>query len=94
MHTDALLPLPCIRDAGLGHMEHLFNHIQFAQPVELKNLLHAGQLVPVFGANILYVFQPLIGKSQLAILQRGFDAAAAIMATDNDVTNLKTSTAY
>jgi hypothetical protein len=48
----------------------------------------------VFGANILYVFQPLIGKSQLAILQRGFDAAAAIMATDNDVTNLKTSTAY
>ena len=70
-------------------MEHLFNHIQFAQPVELKNLLHAGQLVPVFGANILYIFQPLIGKSKLAILQRRFDAAAAIMATNNDVTNLQ-----
>ena len=90
MNADALLPLPRVaKDAGLGNVEHLFNHIQFAQPVKLKDLLHAGQLVPVFGANFVHIFQPLIGKPQFAILQRRFDAAAAIMATDNDVTYLQ-----
>ena len=90
MHAEALLPLPGVtNNARLGHVEHLFNHVQFAETVELENLLHSSQLIPMFGTDVLDVSQPLIGESELSILQRGFDAAAAIVTTDNHMTNLE-----
>src|SRR5262245_34602754 len=57
MHADSLLPLPRVADnTRLSDVDSLLDHVQFAQPIPLKDLSQFAQLNCVFVTNTLDVF--------------------------------------
>src|SRR5690349_9842036 len=70
----------------LADVEDLLDHVQLAQPiVTIVDAVQCSQLLAVLVADVLYVTQPVVDKAEPVVAQRGEDAAASIMAADDDV---------
>ena len=91
MHAEGLSPLPGVaHDGGLGHIEHLFDHVQFAQAVgALLRRQHLAQVAAVLLVHVLHVAQPVVGQPDAAVGHGRVDARAAIVAADDDVLDLE-----
>ena len=91
MHRQ-LLPLApgVLDDGGVADVGDLLGHVQLAQVVEaLMFILDGLELFTIFEVDILDVAQPVVDETQLLILHRGLDAAAAIVTADDDVLHLE-----
>ncbi|MNH26129.1 hypothetical protein D3C79_861620 [compost metagenome] len=74
----------------MADVGHLLGHVQLAQVVEALVLILDGfELFAVLEIDILDVAQPVVDEAQLLVLHRRLDAAATVVAADDDVLHLE-----
>jgi hypothetical protein len=82
MYGQLLAALPGIlHDRGLADIDHLFQHVQLAQPV----LPDAGrqrlaQITLMLDVHVLHMAQPVVGESDTAPRERSMHPGTAVMA--------------
>ena len=91
MYGELLPAVPrVLHDGGLGDVGHLLDHVELAQPVDaLRHLGNRRHRDVVLRVHVLHVAQPVVREADALVLQRGRDAAAAVVAADDDVLDLQ-----
>ena len=91
MDRQALSAVPgVLHDAGMGDIGHLLNHVEFAESIDL--LLFSGQFGEFFALLVVKIAnrtQPAVDQAELAILHRGSNTTATIVAGDQNVFDLE-----
>src|SRR5687768_11109105 len=73
-------------DRGAAHVRHLRGHVQLAQPVgALLLVLDRVELGAMERVDVADVAQPVVDQAEGLRLERGADAAAPVVAADDDV---------
>ena len=84
-----------LHDGGVTDVGDLLDDVELAQAVDLFFLTgQLGQVHAVFVVEVADAAQPAVDQAQLVVAHGGADATAAVVAGDEDVFDLSTSTAY
>ena len=77
-------------DGGVADVAHLLDDVEFAEAVGARiNISDLFKFILMRNMEILDVAQPVVDKAELLLLARGLDAAAAVMAADDDMLDLQ-----
>src|SRR4051794_6056667 len=87
MHGERLAARPRLADDGrVADVDHLGEHVQLAEAaVPLGLIRQRVELRAVRVTDVLHVPQPVVDEAHPVVAQRAEDAAAAVMAADDDV---------
>ena len=79
-----------LHDRRAGDVDDLLDDVELAQavdaPAEIRDPVQPG---PMLGGDVLHVPQPVVDEAVRRVLERRPDAAAAVMADDDDVLDLQ-----
>ena len=91
MHGQILAALPGIlHHGGLTDVGHLFNNIEFAQPVAARSgIRQCREACVVFLAHVLHMAQPVVAQADAVAAQCSTDAAASVVTDNDDVSDLQ-----
>ena len=91
VHDDALAASPSVlHHRRLADVERLLEHVQLAQRLQSHRVVgHAVEPGAVLVANVLHVAQPVVGDTDAPVQQGRLDAAATVVANDDDVLHLQ-----
>jgi hypothetical protein len=77
-------------DGGVADVEDLFDDVEFAHAVANRvTVTNFGEPFFMFLANVLEVTQPIIAETEAIALDGGADAAATVVAADDDVADFE-----
>jgi len=77
-------------DRGLEQVVHLLHHVELHELVGAHlGVLEHDQLGPMLGVGVLDVPEPLVEQAEAIVGHRGLHAAAAVVATHDDVVDLE-----
>ena len=83
---ERLTALPgLVDDGGLRDIDDLLNDVEFAEPVRAGFVGEGVDVGGVLEADVLNVAEPIINETDAALVERGGDTSAAVVANNDDV---------
>ncbi len=91
MQCERLVAAPrVLDDRGAGDVAHLLHHVELGQPIDAGvDIGQFEQLGVVRFLHVLHVLQPVVDQAMRGAVERGTNAAAAVVAADDHVLDLQ-----